>query len=373
MKAKKGVTFVDLDDDDDDDDKHKLMAAQSRTIPMKKKKRPKPMLTFSSFARCSLLSLPKFTTTHFSSSSSSSPNSNANSHHTNHKNIKQIDLSSDDDEDEEEEEDQEEEEMVQVDFEFFDPKLEDFHGVKLLLQKYLDNYQWDLSGFVDLILAQTTVGTVVKSADSEGDTDDSDGNRDGGDEQELFAVITALNFGRYQDNRCMKELKQYVLGMCKEEKTKVKLKQVLEEEAKDTGLLMCQRFANCPYQLVLKLYEALFDEISWATEDEPTAVLRDSFRFKHYFLITKILENKARPQQGAVKRKADWDEPVIYLKQEDEIFHEMSSWSFTFELSAEELAPPELKSYKKVGLAMVIKAEVIPKFLEKLKSLVESL
>ncbi|KAF3326433.1 hypothetical protein FCM35_KLT08063 [Carex littledalei] len=55
-------------------------------------------------------------------------------------------------------------------------------------------------------------------------------------------------------------------------------------------------------------------------------------------------QNKAQPQQGAVKRKADWDEPVIYLKQEDEIFHEMSSWSFTFELSAEELAPPELLS-----------------------------
>ncbi|XP_078154066.1 protein BCCIP homolog isoform X2 [Carex rostrata] len=365
MKSKKGVTFLNLNDDHDDD-KHKQMAAQSRAIPMKKtkKKRPKPMLTFSSFARCSLLSLPKFTT------SSSSPHSNANSHNTNPNSIKEIDFSSDDDDDDE---DQQEEEMVQVDFEFFDPKSEDFHGVKLLLQKYLDNYQWDLSGFVELILAQTTVGTVVKSADSEGDTDDSDGNRDGGDEQELFAVITALNFGRYQDNQCIKELKQYVLGMCKEEKTKVKLRQVLEEEAKDTGLLMCQRFANCPYQLVLKLYEALFDEISWATEDEPTAVLRDSFRFKHYFLITKILENKAQPQQRAVKRKADWDEPVIYLKQEDEIFHEMSSWSFTFELSAEEVAPPELKSYKKVGLAMVIKAEVIPKFLEKLKTLVEHL
>ncbi|KAF3320266.1 hypothetical protein FCM35_KLT22138 [Carex littledalei] len=78
------------------------MAAQSRTIPMKKKKRPKPMLTFSSFARCSLLSLPKFTTTHFSSSSSS-PHSNANSHNTNPNNIKEIDLSSDDDEEEDQE------------------------------------------------------------------------------------------------------------------------------------------------------------------------------------------------------------------------------------------------------------------------------
>jgi protein BCP1 len=71
-----------------------------------------------------------------------------------------------------------------------------------------------------------------------------------------------------QDNRCIKEIKQYLLGVCKEEDTNVKLRQVLEEEARDGGLLVCQRFANFPYQLVLKIYEALFDEISWATEDE---------------------------------------------------------------------------------------------------------
>ncbi|GAB2284369.1 hypothetical protein Dimus_018823, partial [Dionaea muscipula] len=51
-------------------------------------------------------------------------------------------------------------EIVQADFAFFDPKPDDFHGAKILLQTYLDDWQWDLSGFVDLILAQTTVGTM---------------------------------------------------------------------------------------------------------------------------------------------------------------------------------------------------------------------
>ncbi|KAJ4773574.1 Protein BCCIP [Rhynchospora pubera] len=366
MKSKKGDTSVDIDD------RLRVMGTQSNKRPMKK--RPKPMLTFSSFARCNLFSLPKSCN---SSSSSPSTNSfsekNVNSQKKHSKKVEETESSSDDDYDDDDEEDEVEEETVQVDFEFFDPKPGDFHGVKLLLQRYLDNYQWDLSGFIDLILAQTTVGTVVKSADSEEDADDSDGDKEEADEEELFAVITALNLGRYQDNQCIKELKQYLLGVCKEESTKVKLRQVLEKDARDAGLLVCQRFANCPYQVVLKLYEALFDEISWATEDEPTQVLCDSFRFKHYLVITKILENKGPLLQKAVKRKADWVEPVIYMKQEDEILHEMSSWSFTFELSAEELAPPEFKGYKKLGLVMLIKAEAIAKFLKKLKSLVEML
>ncbi|XVF84521.1 hypothetical protein PTKIN_Ptkin17bG0043600 [Pterospermum kingtungense] len=76
--------------------------------------------------------------------------------------------------------------VFQADFAFFDPKPDDFHGVKTLLQAYLDNKQWDLSGFVDLdlILKQTTVGPVVKLEDDE----------DNG----VFSVITALNLGRYK-------------------------------------------------------------------------------------------------------------------------------------------------------------------------------
>jgi len=71
---------------------------------------------------------------------------------------------------------------IQADFAFFDPKSDDFHGVKGLLMTYLDHQEWDISGFADLILSQTTVGTIVKI--EEDDTP--------------YSVVTALNLGRYK-------------------------------------------------------------------------------------------------------------------------------------------------------------------------------
>jgi protein BCP1 len=69
-----------------------------------------------------------------------------------------------------------------VDFEFYDPKVEDFHGVKALVRLYLDDDSWDISGFVDTILAQTTVGSVIKT----------------GEDESPIGIITALNIGRYK-------------------------------------------------------------------------------------------------------------------------------------------------------------------------------
>lgn len=86
---------------------------------------------------------------------------------------------------------------IQADFAFFDPKPNDFHGVKTLLQTYLDNKQWDLSGFVDLILGQTTVGTVVKI---EGDEDDG-----------VFSLMSALNLQRYKASNLFLNLGLYLL------------------------------------------------------------------------------------------------------------------------------------------------------------------
>ncbi|KAL0907361.1 hypothetical protein M5K25_021765 [Dendrobium thyrsiflorum] len=71
---------------------------------------------------------------------------------------------------------------------------------------------------------------------------------------------------------------------------RTKLKVLFEQQASYVGLLASQRFVNCPNQLVPPLYDALFDEVSWEIEDEPTKELRDSFCFKFYLLITRIYE-----------------------------------------------------------------------------------
>ncbi|RVX12549.1 Protein BCCIP-like [Vitis vinifera] len=199
--------------------------------------------------------------------------------------------------------------VAQADFAFFDPKPDDFHGVKILLQTYLDNKQWDLSGFVDLILGNTTVGTVVKIED-----DEDDG---------VFSLITALNLGRYKamhfnsnhyllarafflqqgregaaiislkhtlnlDHKCIMELKEFLLKVGPEEDVKDSLRLLLGEEAHNVGLSVSQCVVNLPPQLLPPLCDALFDEVSWATEDEPTVELRSSFSFKIYLLISRI-------------------------------------------------------------------------------------
>ncbi|GAY58949.1 protein BCCIP-like [Citrus sinensis] len=127
--------------------------------------------------------------------------------------------------------------VVQADFVFFDPKPDDFHGVKILLQTYLDDAQWDLSGFVDLILAQTTVDKEPRVYYS-------------------------------QDHKCIKELKEFLLKVCLEKDVIKDLRLFMGEQANDVGLLVSQRVVNLPPQLLPPLYDALFDEVSWATEDE---------------------------------------------------------------------------------------------------------
>ncbi|PSR88146.1 Protein BCCIP like [Actinidia chinensis var. chinensis] len=247
--------------------------------------------------------------------------------------------------------------VVQADFAFFDPKPDDFHGVKVLLQTYIDDKQWDLSGFVDLILGQTTVGTVVKIDEDEDDTP--------------YSVVTALNLGRYKDHKCVKEIKDVLLKQCKEKDVLDNLRSFLGVQAQNVGLLVSQRVVNLPPQLLPPLYDALFDEVSWATEDEPTAELRKSFCFKYYLLVTRIYEHKNPCQKEGGHSSSE--EATIYNKPEDEIFHQLSSWSFRFPLSTQQLSIHELRNYKLVGLVIALEAEKVPTFRQQLHSLINEI
>ncbi|XP_057777473.1 protein BCCIP homolog [Salvia miltiorrhiza] len=244
---------------------------------------------------------------------------------------------------------------VQADFVFFDPKPSDFHGVKVLLQTYLDNLQWDLSGFVDLILGQPTVGTVVKI-----ENDEDDG---------VYSVVSALNLGIYKDSKCVLDLKDYLLKVCQDMDVLSKLKSLVGEHVRDVGLLVSQRVVNLPPQLLPPLYDALFDEVEWATEDEPTEELRSSFRFKFYLIISKIYKHKNADQnRGTVK---NGEETVIYNRPEDEIFFELSLWSFSFPLHAQQVTANELKNYRPMGLVMAVEASKISSFRKQLHSLID--
>ena len=106
------------------------------------------------------------------------------------------------------------------------------------------------------------------------------------------------------------------------------------------------------------LNKALFDEVSWATEDEKTQMERDAYKFKQYLVMTKVqrgpLESdgmddddedgedagaskKGKKKQQKKKQKkskaAAAEREFRYYKLEDEVFHQMagSNW-FTYRL-----------------------------------------
>ncbi|CAA3026946.1 Hypothetical predicted protein [Olea europaea subsp. europaea] len=212
-----------------------------------------------------------------------------------------------------------------------------------------------LGGFVDLILGQPMVGTVVKIEDDEDDA--------------VYSVITALNLGRYQDNKCINELKGYLLKVCKENDVLAKLRSLMGEHARDVGLVVSQRVVNLPPQLLPPLYDALFDEVSWATEDESTEELQSSFRFKFYLIISKIYKHKSVDQIKGPSRSQD--EAIMYIKPEDEVFHKLSSWSFSFALPAQQVTTNELKSYQFTGLVMAVEASKVSAFRKQLHLLID--
>ncbi|XP_071687244.1 protein BCCIP homolog [Rutidosis leptorrhynchoides] len=245
--------------------------------------------------------------------------------------------------------------VVQADFAFFDPKPDDFHGVKVLLQSYLDDKEWDLSSFVDLILQQTTVGTVIKIEDDEDNC--------------VYGFVSALNLQRYKDCKCMMEVEEFLLTICPDNEIKDKLKSHFGEESANVGLLISQRVVNLPPQLLPPLYDGLFDEISWATEDEPTKELRKSFCFKYYIMVSKIYKRKNGDQKK--KGSSSNEEAIIYLKAEDEIFHNLSAWSFSFPLRTHQVTTNELKGYRAMGLVMAVEATSVSNFRQQLRSLIE--
>jgi hypothetical protein len=191
--------------------------------------------------------------------------------------------------------------ITEMDIQFFDPTEPDFHAVKLLLQNYLDTAVWSISSLVELVLAQTRVGTTVRVNDEE----DGSGSRD------PCGFISALNIRQHRKQECIQQIVKHVLKKCpKDGKVRAVFEKALKLEApggpkaslaQATGLLLSERYFNLPAQMAPWLNKGLLDEVTWAVEDEKKQEDRDAFKFKQYLILTKV-------QRGAVDGSIDDDD-----------------------------------------------------------------
>lgn len=167
---------------------------------------------------------------------------------------------------------------------------------------------------------------VIQSFLDEDDDDDSDDeNADFDSSGTIFGVTTAVNISKAYSTGCIDGIRKFLLTKC-DQSAKSSDKQlfhsVLNDEAKQTALLINERFINIPAQIAVPLLENLHKEINRA------AVKKEKFKFSHYMMIVKF-----NRKEGKGKNKANPED--FYSNGEEEALDEHADAFFEFSVERE--------------------------------------
>lgn len=266
--------------------------------------------------------------------------------------------------------------IVNVDFEFFDPQPQDFHGLRTLIRQLLsaDSTMVNISSLVDLILSQPTIGSTVKTEGHEGDP---------------FGFLTVLNANEHvNNNEGMKGLLEYLVKKSKGGVRKA-LTQCLSRSAEeraaegDLGIVLHERLLGVPAELTPPMVKMMLEECQWAVED------KEPFKFSHYLILTKVyteipskLDGDEQPakkrQQFGLGRNAKGQKgkELMYVHPEMEWVRKLvgEQGSHEFKFTNEGEAADSKRAFSEMGLElsgclMVVEAAKMPEVLATLEGL----
>ena len=144
---------------------------------------------------------------------------------------------------------------------------------------------------------------------------------------------------------------------------------------------------NLPVELLPSMHQALFDEIKWATEDEPTQELRDSFRFERYLLITTCFvvdgskrgnranvatrhqgrkHKKKRRRGNGLEKKIMEDEELAFTRPDCEAWYAHSRHSLQWPLPKDAADPPGMT---RSCIAMILPSAKVQSMRDRTKEL----
>ena len=208
-------------------------------------------------------------------------------------------------------------------------------------------------------------------------------------ERDPVGFMSVLNMRQHQAAEPISQIREHVLAKCpKQGKVRSAFEKALTlapaaklqggSLASATGLLLSERFFNLPAQIAPWLNKGVFDEVAWATEDEKTERQRESYKFKQYLILAKVLRGPVEAEGGEAdggegqgssggkrkkkKRKsggggggADGEREWTYTKLEDEVFHAAcgANW-FTYRRDPPSLPPPSSASLDLLILHIVL-------------------
>ncbi|RMY54137.1 hypothetical protein D0863_13716 [Hortaea werneckii] len=251
-----------------------------------------------------------------------------------------MDVDGDDTNSEEEEDDAS---IINIDFEWFDPRPEiDFHGLKMLLRQLfdVDNDLFDLSELTDMILAQPLLGSTVKCE---------------GEESDPYAFLTVLNMHHHREKHVMKQLTDYLISKASTQQTTQQLRDLLSPGSQaQVGLILTERFINMPSEIVPPMYNMIRSEIAAAVEDN------EPYNFTHYLLISKTYTEVAskldaeddRPQKKKKAAAGGAEPETFYFHPEDEALHRyaIGVCNYDYEKVSDEGASDAKRTFQELGV-----------------------
>ncbi|KAI1315035.1 Mss4p nuclear export [Mortierella claussenii] len=282
------------------------------------------------------------------------------------------------------------EDIINVDFEFFDPKEIDFHAVKNLLGQYFasDAILFGLSELSELIVSQSIVGTTIKV---------------NGVESDPYSLLTVLNMNQHLYNihkptpitsstsettaaaspsgtaagatapsQVMVQIKDYVFTKSKQnDKLHAKLKDLLSAGSKkEVGLIISERFINMPVETAPPMWRMMLEEVKWAVDEG------QPFNFEYYLLLcptyhevapkVDIDEDTPKPS----KKKTKMAEPAtFFFHPEEEMLQQYAEFTQDFKLTTPPTVAESKNTFEDYGIAparrmMLIHKDKIPEVVQ---------
>ena len=130
-----------------------------------------------------------------------------------------------------------------------------------------------------------------------------------------------------------------------------KLTSVLSDNRRHVGLLISERIINVPMALSEPLTRAVFDEVAWATEDEPTEERRKAFECTDFLMASRYWI-EIEGGDG----KPEWS------KYEDALYDQVAtvSWRYPVDSGMSDAKPTLDSSVQEYRQIMLVPASAIP-------------
>ncbi|KAF9365004.1 Mss4p nuclear export [Mortierella sp. NVP85] len=292
-----------------------------------------------------------------------------------------VEMASHEEEDDESADDSDGEDIINVDFDFFDPKEIDFHAVKNLLTQYFasDAILFALSELADMVVSQSTVGTTIKAD---------------GEESDPFSILTVLNMNHHLYNhkaassqstgtssssasaskpsQVMTQLRDYVFTKSKQnEKLHAKLKELLSAGSKkDVGLILSERVINMPVVTAPPMWRMMLEEVQRAADEGLP------FKFEYYLMMCPTYHEVAPKadldEDGPVpsRKKTRMADPVtFFFHPEEEMLQQYAEFTQDFKLTTPPPVAESRNTFEDFGIAparrmMLIHKDKIPEVVQ---------